>query len=252
MTAPEPSPPENVTHRRYNLTVPISESATTARQAAAFLRSDAGRAIVHRRLAGAHLPRALADDVIQDVLGRVCAATVAGVAIDSVEAFVTRLVHRSAVDIVRGRVRRPQIIDLRGVDLDAGVQGGRCVAASPLDVEADALAGESLAAVRRAVHHGLGVDPASGAAALAYLAVTVDGAVPGVGCPQPAGGATSAEAAEWVALWYAGRRRCFPAQGATSPPTVRKRRSRLTRRFRAQLTDAAMSAGVDREGARRG
>lgn len=234
------------------MTVPISESATIARRAAAFLRSDAGRATVHRRLRSARLPRALADDVIQDVLGRVCAATADGVAIHNVEAFVTRLVHRSAVDIVRGRVRRPQVIDLRGVDLDAGVQGGRCVAASPLDVEADALAGESLAAVRRAVHHGLGADPASGAAALAYLAVAVDGAVPRDGCPQPAGGATSTEAAEWVALWYAGRRRCFPTGGATSPATVRKRRSRLTRRFRDLLTDAAASAGLDREGARRG
>ena len=251
MTAAE-APPENVTPCRYNVTVPISESATTARQAAAFLRSDAGRATVHRRLCSAHLPRALADDVIQDVLGRVCAAAAQGVTIDNVEAFVTRLVHRSAVDIVRGRVRRPQVIDLRGVDLDAGEQGGRCLAASPLDVEADALAGEALAAVRRVVHQGLGIDPASGAAALAYLAVTVDGAVPGAGCPQPAGGATSAEAAEWVALWYAGRRRCFPAGGAASPATVRKRRSRLTRRFRDLLIDAAASAGLDREGVRRG
>ncbi len=248
---PKSPPPENVTPRRYNLTVSISESATTARQAAAFLRSDAGRATVHRRLRTIRLPRALADDVIQDVLGRVCAAAAQGVAIDNVEAFVTRLVHRSAVDIVRGRVRRPQVVDLRGVDLDAGVQGGRRVTASPLDVEADALAGESLAAVRRAVHQGLGVDPASGAAALAYLAVAVDGAVPGRGCPQPAGGATAAEAAEWVALWYAGRRRCFPTGATTSPATVRKRRSRLTRRFRDLLIDAAASAGLDREGARR-
>jgi DNA-directed RNA polymerase specialized sigma24 family protein len=250
VTAASP-PPENVTPRRYNMTVSISESATTARQAAAFLRSDAGRAAVHRRLRSVRLPRVLADDVIQDVLGRVCAAAAQGVAINNVEAFVTQLVHRSAVDIVRGRVRRPQVVDLRGVDLDAGVQGGRRVPASPLDVEADALVGESLAAVRRALHQGLGADPASGAAALAYLAVTVDGAEPGRGCPQPAGGATPAEAAEWVALWYAGRRRCFPTEGATSPATVRKRRSRLTRRFRDLLIDAAESSGLDREGARR-
>ena len=250
MTGADP-PPENVTPRPYNMTVSISESATTARQAAAFLRSAAGRATVHRTLRGVRLPRAVADDVIQDVLGRVCAAAVHGDPIDNVEAFVTRLVHRSAVDIVRGRVRRPQVVDLRGVDLDAGVQGRRGIAASPLDVEADALAGESLAAVRRVVQQGLGPDPASGAAALAYLAVTVDGAVPGRDCPQPGRGATPAEAAEWVALWYAGRRRCFPAGGATSPATVRKRRSRLTRRFRDLLIDAAESSGLDREGARR-
>lgn len=229
--------------------MPISESANPAELAARFLRSDAGRATVHRTLAATRLPRALADDVIQDVLRQVCVATCRGLVIDNVEAFATRLVQRAAVDVVRGRIRRPQVVDLRGVDPDAGVQGRPVAAALPLDVEADALTGESLAAVRRTIHHTVSLDPSAAAAALAYLAVQVDGAAPSPHCPQPAGGATPTEAAEWAALWYAGRRVCFAGGRSPDPATVRKRRSRLTRRFRDLLTHTAATAGLEREGA---
>ena len=138
----------------------ITESPNTAEVAARFLRSDAGRAAVHRSLATLHLPRALADDVVQDALRRVCVATApGGEPIDNVEAFVTTVVHRAAIDIVRGCVRRPQVVDLRGVDPDAEVQGCWFTPASHLDAGADACAGEALASVRRTIHHLLGDDP---------------------------------------------------------------------------------------------
>ena len=266
---------QTVTPHRYNVPVSITESPNTAEVAARFLRSDAGRAAVDRSLATLHLPRALADDVVQDALRRVCVATApGGEPIDNVEAFVTTVVHRAAVDIVRGRVRRPQVIDLRGVDPDAEVQGCWFTPASHLDAGADACAGEALAAVRRTIHHLLGDDPMAGAAALAYLVVTVDGGVPASDCPRPAGGATAVDEAEWVGLWYSGRRDCFEAPSlgrhgracglgggvardgqarrTAGAAGVRKRRSRATLRFRSALTAAAEAAGVRAEGAHHG
>jgi hypothetical protein len=83
--------------------------------------------------------------------------------IDNLEGFVTRLLHWAAVDLVRGRIRSPQAIDWRAViDPDVAVQDGPCEPAAPLDVEADALAGESLAAIRRALHHSLRPTPRRG------------------------------------------------------------------------------------------
>jgi hypothetical protein len=231
--------------------VTIYESPRAAELAARFLRSETGRGIVRRTLATQRLPLTLADDLIQDTLRRVWVATNGtGLAVDNLEAFVSTLLRRSAVDIVRGRIRSPQVIDRRAaVDPDAEVQGWPFDGPSPLDVEADALAGESLAVIRRAIHNGLSVDPVAGAAALAYLAVTVDGAPVAPHCPQPAGGATAVEAAEWVALWYAGRHDCFSIDAAIQPATVRKRRSRWTRRFRDLLTRVATAVGLEREGA---
>lgn len=230
------------------------DTPSAADRAARFLRSDAGRAAVRRALRITHLPAALADDLVQDALRRVWVATTGDeAAVDNIEALVTTVLHRAAVDIVRNRIRGPQVIDWReSVDPDAAGQGTPFDGASPLDVEADVLARQSLAAVRRAVHHALSVDPAAGAAALAYLAVAVDGAAPGHGCPQPAAGSTPGEAAEWAALWYAGRSACFEGDGAAAPAAVRKRRSRQARRMRDLLATAASSAGLHREGAHHG
>jgi DNA-directed RNA polymerase specialized sigma24 family protein len=238
--------PQTVTPPGYNRAVITSDMPDAAVAADRFLRSAAGRAAVHRTLTAKRLPATLADDLTQDVLRRVWVETaVNGTVVDNLEGFVVLLLHRAAVDIVRGRVRSPQTIDLRAVvDPDAEGQG---VLASPLDVEADAIAGESLAVVRRVLHHGLTVDPAAGAAALSYLTVTVDAAPPAPDCPQPAGGATPADAAEWAALWYAGHRDCFARPGATHTAVVRQRRSRLARQFRKRLTDAAVAAGLDTE-----
>jgi hypothetical protein len=234
--------------------VTTSDSPGAADVAARFLRSGAGRAAVRRALVANHLPPSLADDLAQDALRRVWVATTgSGAPVDNVEAFVMTVLHRSAVDIVRGRVRGPQVVDWReAVDPDAGEQGWPFDGPSLLDVEADVLGRQSLAAVRRAVHRALSVDPHAGAAALAYLAVAVDGAAPAPRCPQPAGGATAEEAAEWAALWYAGQSGCFPDDGADLPATVRKRRHRGARRMRDLLARAATSAGLDRRRALHG
>jgi DNA-directed RNA polymerase specialized sigma24 family protein len=233
----------------------IYEHRSPAEQADRFLRSSAGRALINHILATNRLPRFLADDLHQDALRRVWAATAeAAVDIDNLGGFVATVLQRAAVDIVRGRVRGPQAMDWQQViDLDAPGWGWPFDGALPLDVEADALAGESLAAVRQAIHRGLAVDPASGAAALAYLTVAVDGAPVPSDCPQPAGGATPTEAAEWAALWYAGHRGCFVGPAVpTASPAIRKRRSRLVRRFRDRLTFTARLVGLEPEGARDG
>jgi DNA-directed RNA polymerase specialized sigma24 family protein len=233
----------------------IYEQRSPAEQADRFLRSSAGRALINHILATNRLPRFLADDLRQDALRRVWAATAeTAVAIDNLGGFVATVLHRAAVDIVRGRVRGPQAMDWQQViDLDAAGWGWPFDGALPLDVEADAVAGESLAAIRRAIHRGLAVDPVSGAAALAYLTVAVDGAPVPPDRPQPAGGATATEAAEWAALWYAGHRHCFAGPAVpTASPAVRKRRSRLVRRFRDRLTVTARLVGLEPEGARNG
>jgi DNA-directed RNA polymerase specialized sigma24 family protein len=216
-----------------------------------FLKSAGGRAAVHRILEIQRLPRTLADDLGQEALRRVADASERGKVIENPEGFVTSALHYAALDIVRGRVRSTQALVLRaGVDPDAEERGWSHDAidniASPLDVEVDALAFESLAAVRRAIHQRLGPDPAAGAAALAYLAVTVDGAATPPDCPQPIGGASPQEAADWAGLWYAGRHHCFPMHGAmaATPPAVRKRRSRASERFHSLLVRAAVTAGV--------
>ena len=237
------------------MAVTTSDSPSAADVAARFLRSGAGRAAVRRALVTNHLPASLADDLVQDALRRVWVATTTGggAPVDNIEAFVTTVLHRSAVDIVRGRVRGPQVVDWRqDVDPDAAGQGWPFDGPSPLDVEADVLGRQSLAAVRRAVHRALSVDPHAGAAALAYLAVAVDGAAPAPRCPQPAGGSTADEAAEWAALWYAGQSGCFPGDGAELPATVRNRRHQGARRMRDLLARAAVAAGLDRQGALHG
>jgi DNA-directed RNA polymerase specialized sigma24 family protein len=233
-----------------------------ATRADRFLRSELGRAAVHRILAAQQLPQTLADDLRQEALRRVLVATSErGTIIDNVEGFVTSALHRAAVDIVRGRVRSPQIVGGWGaVDLDTDGRGRpRAAFASPVDVEADALAFESDAAVRRAIHNLLGVDPTAGAAALAYLAIAVDGAPAAPDCPQPQGGASFHEASEWAGLWYAGCDDCFPTHGAftISQSTLRKRRSRAVERLRHVLLRSAAAAGLGSEarepvGGRRG
>jgi hypothetical protein len=251
-----PGPPaEIVTTPGYKRAVIIYEHRSPAEQADRFLRSSAGRALINHILAINRLPRFLADDLHQDALRRVCTATAElAVDIDNLGGFVATVLQRAAVDIVRGRVRAPQAIDWREViDLDAAGWGWPFDGPLPLDVEADAIASESLAAVRHAIHRGLAVDPASGAAALAYLTVAVNGAPVPPDCPQPAGGATATEAAEWAALWYAGHRHCFASPAIpTASPAIRKRRSRLVRRFRDRLTFTARLVGLEPEGARNG
>src|SRR5690606_21097129 len=107
------SPGKIVTPRRYEGAVITADSNHNAELAARFLRTEHGRARVYRVLAGCRLSSQLADDLIQDALRQVCVAVDRGTHIDNVEAFVTRLLQRSAVDIVRGRTRRPQAIARR-------------------------------------------------------------------------------------------------------------------------------------------
>lgn len=237
-----------VTPRAYKGPMDNQPPSGVAERADRFLRSTTGRATVHRTLANQRLPLGLADDLCQEVLRRVIvASSQRGNAIDNLEGFVTRALHHAAVDIVRGRIRSPQTVDPRVADPDAdGWSWSYDAIASPLDVEADALAFESLVAVRRTIHQLLGLDPTAGAAALAYLAITVDGARTSPDCPQPSGGANPREAAGWVGLWYAGCDHCFPNDGDTATPqsAIRKRRSRAIERVHDLLVRSAIAAGL--------
>ncbi|MFS8585495.1 MAG: hypothetical protein FWJ72_10450 [Acidimicrobiia bacterium] len=222
--------------------------------AARFLSSPEGRAVVRGARLRAHLPATVEDDLAQEVLRRLCATDADRLqAVDNLAALVTTVARRAAVDLVRGRVRGPQeVVRSTLVDPDAEVRVPSLDGASPLDVEADVVGGALLAEIRRRVLAMAGDDPARAAAALAYLAITCDGAVPGDGCPRPAGGASPDEAAAWAALWYAGHRDCFTATPTVGAAAVRKRRSRRTGRLRALLRDVAAAVGLDREGAHHG
>ena len=231
----------------------MTEPPTIPEAAALFLTSAEGRAAVRRARARAGLPPAVEDDLAQEVLRRLTVAAGRLREVGNLAALVTTVAHRAAVDLLRGRVRGPQeIVRPTLVDPDVEVRVPSLDGASPLDVEADVVGGALLADVRRRVLAAAADDPARAAAALAFLAITCDGAVPGDDCPRPAGGASPDEAATWAALWYAGHRDCFTATPTVGAAAVRKRRSRRTGRLRALLRDVAAAVGLDREGAHHG
>lgn len=244
-----------VTPGRYNRAVTDSTAFSFAAWAERHLRpSQPGRRTVHHTLCRMRLQPALADDLVQEVLRRACQYDRDGVAVDNPAALLARLIHRAAVDIVRGRARRKeQLVRQVGVDPHVEVRDEPLDGVSPLDVEADVVADDSLAALRRGVLC-TARDPMEAAAALAYLAIAVDGAAPGPHCPQPDGGATNRESAEWAALWYAGRRRCFATDDDTAarPATLRQRRNRVVQRVRRLLRDVAFTIGLQRRGASHG
>jgi hypothetical protein len=172
----------------------------------------------------------LLDDLAQETLRRMLVAEGRGTEIDSVEAFVNVLAQRAAIDLLRRAVRDP--ISIEDVERRDWVDDGHEIEA----VDA-VLVG---IAVRGAVARRVGSVPARAAAALAYLAAMVDGAVVADDCPQPGKGAGPTESAEWAGLWYAGRDDCFADGGAA----VRKRRSRAVADLRELLVDAAADAGI--------
>lgn len=235
-------------------------------RAATYLANDGQR--YARRLTDRYrLPGAFAEDLSQEALLAVHRRMTSGRPIDNVEAFVNTVLRRRAVDLVRGELRRPAV-DRRAHDDDHDLLD---IADDDVDLpELDIVAAAELTTLRAAVARRLGHDALSAAGALAVLAHLdpLDPADAAHDCPRPAGGATETEAANWVGLFYAGRRGWWPdsrpdgndehvgndghggndgddarpASGDTA--AIRKRRSRWATSLRQLLHDSAAELGI--------
>jgi hypothetical protein len=152
----------------------------------------------------------------------------------AVEAYCTRVIRNIVVSRLRDAQRRP-VLDSADPQFLETVEDivGPDPAALPAEVFDD---------VRTALHQR--VDHArtwSTAAALAFVTVTehpdqtLRQAV-----PRP-DDANESGVAEWTSLHYAGRGDCFPPPDS---PAIRQRRSRAIRQMKAELVEAARTAGL--------
>lgn len=212
-------------------------------RAVAFLAGD-GLAYARSQLRRHRLPADLADDVLGEVNLALVRAVEGGTEIENLEAFLTATTRRRVIDVLRGRLRRPEVL-ARGGEDDV----------DPLDVaESDdpgpdvEIIGRAVTAdVRANVVRHLARDGLAAAGALAVLAhLDPDTpATPADDCPQPTAGASPSEAVAWVGLFYAGRRGWEGADAAT-----RKRRSRWARAQTGVLEEAAAELGLQPGGDR--
>ena len=209
-------------------------------EAAGFLQRD-GQQVVRRYLRSGALPVTLFDDLVQEVLLRVIGAHRRGTEILDVEAFVATVARRTAVDLVRGLLRRPEV---QLPEEDAGEDPMADVPA-PDDPEQEIVSAEELAqlgriidTVRRRLAARLGQNPDRAAGALAVLAIAHGDAEPADDCPRPVGGVAADEATAWAGLFYGGADRCFPTDGDPEDAAMRKRRSRALARQRELLQEA--------------
>lgn len=209
--------------------------ATPLESAAAFLAGP-GHRVAARALARHGLPVHLADDVVQEALLRLVRALDRGEQVGNLEAFATRLAQRAAQDLARGERRRPEGHAVAEPVEEVGAVA--TLAAADDLPEAAVLGAAARAALRSRVVAALAATPRPAAGALAVLAILLDGAGPATDCPAPKAGAGDAEAVQWAGLFYAGRRGCFPADGAPDDPATRKRRSRAVAEQRAVLAAA--------------
>ena len=220
-----------------------------------WLRSLDGRRSARRWVARHGLPSHLAEDVSAEVVARTWSAVMAGQDIVRIEAWANRLGTFAAIDLARGRARRPLAAG-PGVQRDGwadraddGKPGEGLAHAGPAPLDVAVVA--SLArAVRRSLVGGRDA-PWVVAAGLAKLAVDVDGAGPGPSCPLPGAGAAPSAASEWASLYYAGRDDCLPpdnaAVAAAGAAALRKRRSRAVHDVARALVAAATRVGIEQD-----
>lgn len=228
----------------------------TIDEAAAFLRG-AGLSYARRQVQAKRLPTALVEDVVQEALVAVIRAVESGDGpdggIDNVEAWVTRVVRNIVVDLMRGEMRRAEVL-VRGGDDDVDLVA--TAVDERVDVPAEVVGGHLADDLRAAIARRLDGAALAAAGALAVLAHRdpLDPADIADDCPQPLGGATEAEAASWVGLFYAGRRGWFEDDqgddGSTgtgptaAPAAIRQRRSRWARAQADVLAEAADELGL--------
>jgi len=218
--------------------------ASLPERASAYLAGD-GHRVVHRHLRAHGLPVTFADDLVQETLVRCVTASARGVEPDTLEAFVSELVRRSARDLLRGLRRRPEghLATHEPGPEDLIGEGD-----DPVDVvldqaDLDAL-GSRVDGVRRRLTARLADHPIRAAGGLAVLAIAHGEAEPAIDCPAPAGGVDAAEAVTWAGLFYSGAPRCFPTADDPEDAAMRQRRSRGLRHLRATLAVAAADLGA--------
>jgi hypothetical protein len=202
-----------------------------------WLMSAEGQRVVARTLRDLKLPSAFDADLVISVCHSADQMAARGVAIESIPAWATRTLRLRAIDLVRSpRSSRVQMgVGPDGEDLAFDVRDpADAIASSSVEIDASD--------VRRRLGTSWGrLDGWQVSAALTVLSVLYDEADPGVGCPQPVGGASEHEAAHWVGLWYSGRRDLFPGPDIASSNTLTKRRSRASSAVKQLLRSAAQS-----------
>jgi hypothetical protein len=193
-----------------------------------FLTSEDGQRYLAAILRRHRLPSALDADLETIVMSEAARTLAAGGEILAPVAWARQRAASRAVDLVRGRIRRP-VTSLEELAEQAEPR--------PLDTDADEIDDRRPDAVRRRL---LEVSPLwIAAAAVAVLARVVDGAPLVAECPQPKAGAGPVDAAHWAGLWYAGQVSLFPADGQPSSRALDQRRSRAVRAVKAGLAAAA-------------
>ncbi len=196
-----------------------------------------------KRTAGYNLPSHLAEDVRQAALTSVFRALTAGKLQDDqhLEKLLARALRSAAVDLVRGRIRRPVGEPVRHDDEDDAwdsVPEAEGPPAWTIEEHVAATIAQSLRAAIVATAARASGFPGIPAAALAVVAFgqSADLADP-AGAPRPSG---KGDQRRWSALWLAGHR-CF---GPPDPPAQRQQRSRLLKKLDDFLRTAADEAGV--------
>jgi hypothetical protein len=194
----------------------------------AYLDSDEGKAAVRHAASRQRLSRSLEDDLRTKVEDEALKLDLTGEPIRSPGGFVKSVLAKRAIDLVRGeitarrRFHRPATVD--------GIEGPEAGASILLVDELGFDAFESddcLRSVRGSVADPrLIAHPWERSAVANYVAIRAELRMPGARCPQPRGGTSKHHAAEWAALWYAGRRTCFAIDGNDDSPAIRQARAR--------------------------
>jgi hypothetical protein len=193
----------------------------------AYLTSAAGQQFLASVLRRHRLPGALDADLEAIVLSEAARTLATGGEIKVPVAWAKQRATSRAVDLVRGRVRRP-VVGL--AELADQPDRDDPDVASIGDGAPDHVRGRLMV---------MAAEAWIAAAGLAVLARVVDGAPLVPRCPQPKAGADGIDAAHWAGLWYAGLGALFAADGAASTRAMDQRRSRAARRVKAALVAAA-------------
>lgn len=215
-------------------------------RAAAFL-ADGGRNIVRGYLHTFGLPTDLLDDVVQEVFVNLHRMDLRGEEIDDerFEATVATIARRRSIDLLRGRLRRPEG-HLVGVSPDGTDPLDELVASDRPEDTALAVteAGSMVEDLRRGLQARLSQHPWRAAGGLVVLGIVHGDARPAVDCPAPKAGVAQDEAVAWAGLFYGGAEGCFPSDEHREDAAMRKRRSRALAHQQTLLREVATDVGA--------
>lgn len=231
---------------------PRAQDFTAA--AAAYL-GGGGQGVVRKYVRMWGLPKNLEEDVAQDALTRaVRVRNREGPAWwpDDLEPFVAELIRRSARDVIRGHLRRPEGHAIAAADaVEIAASSAEDADPGPEDQAIDAVELDRLGPHVDALRRHLGVQladrPPRAAGALAVVAIVHGQAEPAEDCPQPKAGVDPAEGNFWAGLFYGGEPGCFPTAITPEDAAMRKRRSRALAHLKTLLQGAAADLGTAME-----